>query len=1220
MNIGINCGRIFEVGFNLGILNYIHQEKLAPSVIELYQPDLEKLKFSKIVKKFQRFNKTDESAKIAEKWCQFFLIKGFFAGSNFLREYINFLFPRSHEKQKNIEIVYCQCNFSGENSFGLNLFNSEFTEDQYLRKILQQFDSHINPETLNIEPYKKLGEFLKADTLLLLKIGRRQWKIIAIDQSIFAIKTEKDLSDLSLTEEMRKQLIYALNYLRSKSIFSELGIDTHSLNLPFPEHLSHYLQAFQREDKESFKVIQAGSYAYSFYQFLLHQKILSPEHHITLHAIGYTDRGINSICVNPEENLQILETCYHIYQNKNSQSFSHQSSRENLLQQIQMNAKRSFQDGRKFIDNLFNKSLEKKTGITLIQHQEILQDFDSSVSHLQEELATELDLPQNLTLRQAHSKLIERALEDPQIFYLFLTGNPGIGKTTTIVKFLQEHIDEGFLFFYISPRIQVNLDIINKFQDEPGKLCHDSLICLNSNAYLIKENSKLPTVKYVTNTRQDNFRRKSIYFIGDETNLNFNTNHPQSRIGHTTEKEMNVKSDRISGVLSSLCQGINEIIIGNDPFSNNIIATAAVQSLKQLEGDKNTLCHFEKIFSSVSRDSKPIPAKMSALRQRIKNIFIMIDEITGDDSGVQFFIEIEKIIKKYQLTEHGFQVKIITADASLVDKSVIKDHLDQSDPEPNKIFFRCAQNPGFPLVYEEFTRQKKKAIFINANSYPASQLTLNYNILMELAPYQESRFVKQDEKHLIEALQKQLLKDIQQYLSEPKNQQILVYIQDKRRLRHLIEALEKEYRFIKNRDYLEIHADISPQEKQDIENYKYDAKIIFMTASASRGISFPKATILCVDIPRFEVEKNLMEVIQFIYRGRGEDRTGQTLDHQEKSITFYLGERCIYSQNEDQQIRESILNLINILLILKTSIMTRIKGSGVIGKKNYLMIPIGGKSISSVGESFSVSLANLINQLQKEYRKDRHRIDCKNLIENLESLLKNADIFVKNLGEKECKNYLDLRRNFTQEFTNAVTQGLQGLLDWRLETGYVCGSLLVVPLTNQNIEERYYLELRKFRKSLDSLLTNMYKIRQSSETNNNLKSALNTGIDFLKKLQEDPETQDKMLRENYQASEYYYAFPLLAFTGHEELKKYFESNSIEPEDQKFREILARYLYRLYPVSNTLPIGNHYREFPFILFSSYSLKELRKKLFNRHYLLNSHELNVLNLILSSPDPS
>ncbi|NET24242.1 hypothetical protein [Okeania sp. SIO1I7] len=46
----------------------------------------------------------------------------------------------------------------------------------------------------------------------------------------------------------------------------------------------------------------------------------------------------------------------------------------------------------------------------------------------------------------------------------------------------------------------------------------------------------------------------------------------------------------------------------------------------------------------------------------------------------------------------------------------------------------------------------------------------------------------------------------------------------------------------------------------------------------------------------------------------------------------------------------------------------------------------------------------------------------------------------------------------------------------------------------------------------------------------------------------------------------------------------------------------------------LPIGRKYREFPFIVFRSYSLEEIREKIYSDRYLLTSNELNILNLIL------
>ena len=81
------------------------------------------------------------------------------------------------------------------------------------------------------------------------------------------------------------------------------------------------------------------------------------------------------------------------------------------------------------------------------------------------------------------------------------------------------------------------------------------------------------------------------------------------------------------------------------------------------------------------------------------------------------------------------------------------------------------------------------------------------------------------------------------------------------------------------------------------------------------------------------------------------------------------------------------------------------------------------------------------------------------------------------------------------------------------------------------------------------------------------------------------------------------------------MKDYFANEPNEPEDQRFRNILATYIRMLYPVGNILPIGNKYKDFPFVVFRSYSLEEIRKKSFTDKYLLTSNELNVLNLILS-----
>jgi len=245
----------------------------------------------------------------------------------------------------------------------------------------------------------------------------------------------------------------------SKSVFSELRIDTESLGLEFSQDLKSYFTAFKYRDKESTKLIQAASYAYSFYEFLQKTGIIHAGTPVVLNAVGYSDRGLSAMSVR-RENLAILKTCYEIYTHDSSGK-DISNARKQVLNRIKRSAYTSFAQGKDFIDNLLEIS---PNNTTIVTHQEQVNGFFNSVGEVPCELMNQLGLTGTMNLRQAHAELIQKALVS-EATYLFLTGNPGIGKTTAIVDFLKSHIDEGFLFFYVSPRKQVNLDIIEKFKD-----------------------------------------------------------------------------------------------------------------------------------------------------------------------------------------------------------------------------------------------------------------------------------------------------------------------------------------------------------------------------------------------------------------------------------------------------------------------------------------------------------------------------------------------------------------------------------------------------------------------------------------------------------------------------------------------------------------------------------------------------------------------------------
>ncbi len=1197
--IADDLGRLFEMGFNIGILSYIHKNNIKNYFGDLYSQELQNLKFAEITKNIVKKVVGKLEREIAETWCQFFVQKGFLCGLNFFREYLKSLGCREKANLQNLEVIYFQCRFNGENSIGTH----EVDEIQWFKNVLSQFEN-VNVTSGDIQNYKQGGDFLNADSLMLLKY-KNNYRVLCLDLSVFSIHTDEDLQNIDYVEIIRGLLLRDINYLRSKSVFSKLRIDTESLGLDFSPSLKEYFTAFKSKDKESAKLIQAGSYIYSFCQFLQANSFLPDISRLVCNAVGYSDRSFNTISI-PGNNIQLFESCYQIYQQNYKTEEEISDARYRVLQKIQVNAYRSFQQGKKLVDSLLN--ITPNTINILPRHTETITDFYNSVSPVPSELISSLNLTENPNFRQAHNQLIKRYLLSENT-YIFLTGNPGIGKTTAIVDFLTQYQNDGFLLLYVSPRKQVNLDIIEKFKDrKTGRLVNDQIFAINTHSNLIQDNSGKLSVAYTSNKHEEDFTLENVDFLNSE-NIERKSRR-KDRLQQITDDTFQDMGTKNKGVLQSICEGLYYLI--KYQKSNQIIATASTQSLKKTDyGD--TLQHLEKIFQDAYRksDDKVFPEKMRNISRRIKHLFIMIDEITGDEGGVEFLEGIKKMVKTYKLTnpENGFNTKIIVADASIVDKNVICQHLEDTSPEPNKVYFRKAESNIQPLSVESFIFKGSPAIIINTNTYPAKSLTINYQIIVESCRFTD-RIKLRDKSDLEKKSQEEIFKDIKIIFQKSDVEQFIVYIQNKPKLSELIAKIQSELgkdNFVKNTHFLEIHANISELEKQEIKQHQENVKVVFMTASGSRGLSFPKAKHILVEIPKFEIEKNLMEIIQVIYRGRGNDM----IDNQDKYLTFYLAERSVYYQDDPElSIKENCLSLLNLLLILKASIMTRIQGYGNIGRKNYLLIPIGGKSVFAAGETFSSKIENLITQLKKEYNRNKSQTSLKDAYTRLELLMGEGDFWVAKNTEE---SYLKIRENFNNTFLE-VAKTFDKLLDFTpLELGYISGGLLIVP--SQNIQESYQMRFLDIQKYANTELWNTLKsISRNQNYPESLTSAVKDAIELVEKLINAPAKTQNYLQKS-QHTDQYYALPLFAFISGEVMKEYFANKPEEPEDQRFKDILSIYIHSLSPVSNILPIGHNYQEFPFVVFRSYSLEEIRNKLFTEKYLLNSQELNVLNLILS-----
>jgi hypothetical protein len=120
---------------------------------------------------------------------------------------------------------------------------------------------------------------------------------------------------------------------------------------------------------------------------------------------------------------------------------------------------------------------------------------------------------------------------------------------------------------------------------------------------------------------------------------------------------------------------------------------------------------------------------------------------------------------------------------------------------------------------------------------------------------------------------------------------------------------------------------------------------------------------------------------------------------------------------------------------------------------------------------------------------------------------------------------------------------------------------------------------------------------------------------LLDKLNDASPEITQLLTQDSRTPDQYYALPLLAFLQEKVLKAHFSEKPEEPEVNSFRWLLFTYARTLYPITSVLPIGDDYEEFPFLLFRSFNLKEIRNRTFSDTHLLISNEMNVLNMLLS-----
>jgi len=1310
--LGDDFGLVFELGINIGILAGIQhlktKKKIISKVHSLYDDELKKMTLneviSRLLKKAERNGVVDPTTlKQTETFIEYLIFLGVHKGFNLIVEYYQSLpevistfrknpLPIQNDRADEPILLYYQCDLQ-------QLFNS----DSHLRyqslipkldKMFKQLGIQRKPD---YERYQHRSQFLNADIILLFQLFDR-YRVVVIDVGLFSVADIRHVPDLQDVRIIKQRLFSTYHYMREKTAFEHLNIDSDKTHLHFSSELAKYFEAFSRDDKDSYKMIQAGGYAHSFVQCL---KALLParfnEDNLEVNAIGLTDRAYNATFITDKTDMPILQ---HIYreskaENRNKPYVEKRSgSIQSVFKTISSNFKHTFSNSKPYQNpskNTVNSLMafveqlrtvpNSENGINQVAYTEILKNFHSTADNVPIELLGGRGqvsgdrgpgpaLLSPVSFRDAHAQLINHAMSNDNLL-LFLTGHPGIGKTTAIVDYILQPkiLSEGVLFFYFSPRLQVNRDIIEKFSDSQNGqrgLKDNNLLCLYSNSRLISDYHGNPVIKYVCNmplprelkmpsivggqrsiltlvTEQENTIQKSRY------------SYSQSSSDHQIEHKQNRPEGVLKTVCSAICTLHHHRTHSNIP--QNIIATATVQSLKKTE-TSNTAQHLKRIFAEAAQDkalkAEFDPNKLAQMAKTTRHLIFMVDEIIGDSGGTALLHELVKIAtaKPLKLTQH-FNVKIIASDASIAGIDVIKQHLSECEPSPAKILYRQVEpsvdTKPLSIQHDKFKFQRFKsenATIINANTFPASELVLSYKVSVETATFDAPRNYTFDGED-----KAGILHDLFELLSDNTREgQIIVYIQNIQRLNQLINAIQLSViscqlphqlpitNFEKFKDYLEIHSSISDEERQKIHQYKNSVKVIFMTSSASRGITFARVRHILIEVPQFQIENNLMEIIQTVYRGRGgETAYERNLEKQTRWLTFYLHSTIRYADSlgREERYQRGITGLMNIILLLRAALKTRMTGYGNIGRKHHLrIIPVGDKHLDSVGDSLLTAVARLLTQIKREVRRsldnDKAGIaDYDNSLAKLgvdiRKIFKRTQTRVFN--ERAKQETLTKLNTYYELFAQRAKSSFYELLSHDFEAEYyIDGDMFTVPLTGTQ-------ELMDVPKDIlnaiqtERLVERMYGHAKNPQYADSLKKELNhivKEIESLQKASDDTGKSQEISSQNSSGNQYL-SIPCQVFFKPQIFKAYFRPGSETrlyeeetTERDSFRDVLGNYLYLLYQLNDKLPLDGEYETFPFLLFRCDNFISIRQQRFDRRYLFSSNTFNLINLILSQDE--
>lgn len=883
--------------------------------------------------------------------------------------------------------------------------------------------------------------------------------------------------------------------------------------------------------------------------------------------------------------------------------------------------------------------------LDMVHTTQALDDFFSEDTRqvMKSNIQLRLNQEKMVTLRDIHASAVIAGMQctkKGEVSILALEGNPGIGKTTAVRQWLNTQ-KEGFLFLYLSPRVVINQDVASGVKK-------------NSHSFSITSDSKLINAasawyKGKANEGEDGFfsdryiegaavvhaldgikrPEKSILVLTSEQEReieDFAGN--RSRKAKVSESRDVITDVSNLGVLRCMTKVTHDILEMNQDV-NQVTMVAAIQTLKNLASG-STVKALSKLFDHQSFSDQGIVERLK-FAKRIQNVVIMVDEITGDGAGAPLVHELIQWVNNEFIdpfdSQPLFRVTLVLADASLVNKDVfdkfftLSRNRDNAFEEPDRILISPSGGQrAFDMVASRSTMfGGAPTLHVMTNSYPAQSLDLSYKIRLENISIAQNQKKKATRQMIQERMKNRHLENAIREIYDALNKgavQIIFFVQDRESLKDIKKQLTKDG----IHDVKIIDSKITNSDRQDVlvSAKTTDIRVFLCTSSSARGISFPHCDWIIASMPRFNIESSLMELTQLIYRGRGSyiDQNGceKSGDNTHRHLVFLIEEFTIFDEGEEyideRQWLYRSMDLITMLLMLRSSVFTRITGDSNLSQK-ISFVPVGGIHVEDMADTtMSKDIATLIKEVSKEFRKipdieieDKINAPATNAIEECYKIFSEYTL-TGILKDRETRSIAQY--DFMLDYAQATaTPNAKLWVDFHIPNNiYVSGSAFV-----ERVERAKKIESFRIKEDTEKLKKILaFFAHTETKINRDIKHAAKSILTFIEREGVMPPTLD--IEKTFQSLNFWIVIPI-AYLLFDEDENNGAHDSIGDD---WKGSLAECVF--IPKNQCAPLIPVYKTpFPWIAIHSNRVDPLKLDIaFDDRYFMASNEFNVLNTLL------